>query len=224
MKTFAILLLLASGAAFGEAPDNRPPDNRPPVKSTPSTAESAATSTATASTGDITINTGSDHPPGDVRVINESGPTNLAVDGDRTDFESNSFFFSANRSLPMASGCWGSYDGGGTGGRDSKFFGGFLGLQILNKDCFMDALAEKEMEAEVRALLKCESKRFRNAIGYKLKASGAKRADIQEHCVVYMTEKYLAEIQWEKEAILAQIESDKDVLREVPEVTDSLGK
>lgn len=94
-------------------------------------------------------------------------------------------FFALSTGFPQANECFGGLQIGGGGGDG----GGLLGVHKLNKDCYYADSAGAEKSAEARALLKCASKLFRNAIAYQ-----QPNREKQRYCVRYMTDVHLAEI------------------------------
>lgn len=105
--------------------------------------------------------------------------------------ESNSYknetnLYSLALQFPNASDCFVGIQGGAN---DSGSFGAFLGFHRLDSNCWMTKLAQAERDADVRARLKCGSKKFRNAISYE-----QPRGDRHGYCVKFMVSKHQAEI------------------------------
>jgi hypothetical protein len=123
----------------------------------------------------------------------DAGSSDVNID---TTNESNFFAFSTT--FPQASGCFSGTQGGG--GTDSGT--GFLGFHWMNNDCWMSQLAEAEKSGEVQALLKCGSKKFRNAISFRIQ-----KKDRQEHCVDYMVTQHNAEITFMEQAVSSAVAS-----------------
>lgn len=142
---------------------------------------------------------GANAEAGDARSDSAASNEGNTFDGGDNATTNTSTFFSVARSLPAAGKCFSTADGGGGNGNGA----GFLGIQYLNSDCWYSALAQEERNVEVRALLKCGSKKFRNAIAYT-----EKRNVRQSYCVNYMTDIYVREVEVAKlelaEALLAQ--------------------
>lgn len=187
----SILVLLAlfalSAYATGDDDENRTRDD-------PS---SSAESNATGIRGDVSGGTG-----GEATAISEGSAATIGdvsggdasnegvnIGGDTISNETNFFAFSTT--FPQASGCFGGAQGGGGSGSG----GGFLGLHLLNNDCWTSALAEAEANVDVRARLKCGGKKFRNAIAFD------QRDDRQGYCVHYMVDVYSREIEHVKEQV-----------------------
>jgi hypothetical protein len=211
---FIGFLLVFAMAAFATPPDNRPPKNKPPggntdvgvvvVNATSVDAAARAGAHSDVSIGDTSVEGGSaTATSGDSSVVNNS---DVVVDGTggtggsggtnsgsvTSSHESNFFAFST--SFPQASACFKGAQGGGGGDGGA----GFFGFHWMDNDCWMSQLAEAEADAEVRALLKCHSKKFRNAVAFRVQNKGTAR---QEFCVNYMVEKHLAEIAAAKVAV-----------------------
>ena len=83
---------------------------------------------------------------------------------------------------------------------------GFLGWQWIDHNCWMNALAEQEANAEVKARLNCESRRFRNGIAYD-----QPKKDRQTYCVGFMKEVYLAEIAEQREELIRAMEHELEL-------------
>lgn len=197
------LLVMAATVAFAEPPENRPPDNRPPNFggdiNVGATARSDADAAAVAiggggsgiaklEVGDTTLVGGDNSLDASNSVHLDTGDTPVTVTSDddstyNSSHESNFFAFST--SFPQATGCFRGTQGGG--GNDSGT--GFLGFHWLDHNCWMSQLAAAEADAEVRALLKCHSRKFRRAIAFR-----EPNHNKQEFCVNYMVEKHLEEI------------------------------
>ena len=123
-------------------------------------------------------------------------PVTIDTGGNVSKNESNFFAFSTT--FPQASGCFSGTQGGGGGDGGT----GFLGFHWLNNDCWMSQLAEAERSGEVQALLKCGSKKFRNAIAFE--QPGKER---QRYCVDFMIEAHKAEIEFMKQAVDSAVAS-----------------
>ena len=153
---------------------------------------------STAEVGDVS---GGDASVGDLDV---SGSNNYS-----SSHESNWFAFSTT--FPQASGCFGGAQGGGAGGSG----GGFLGFHLLNHDCWTSALAESEANVEIRALLKCGGKKFRNSIAFD-----QPRSERQRYCVDKMTAVYQAEVARVAEAVEYAVAAGDLAVTENPEEGD----
>jgi hypothetical protein len=200
VRTLGIALLLVASATFATPPDNRPPDNRPPDRGGDSAQNTSQTQSSQQDQTQL------QSVENNVSLFGEAGGGQVgaqSADGGQgsilspstentinTSNETNFFAFSTT--FPQASGCFGGMQGGGAG----SSVGGFLGFHYLNQDCWMSQLAEAEADAEVRALLKCGSKKFRNAIGFE--QPGSKR---QRFCVDYMEQRYVGEIAYARRAV-----------------------
>ncbi len=126
-------------------------------------------------------------------------------DGNTYSSSHRSANFYVSRSLPqIANKCGLSADGGF--GDDGK--AGFLGWQWIDHNCWMNALAEEEANAEMKALLNCESKRFRNAVAYDQPTK-----ERQAFCVGFAKEIYLAEIQEQRSALIEAMQHELDLRR-----------
>lgn len=136
------------------------------------------------------FNAASSESTGGQATANNSGITVRGEDDD-------SRFFSFATTFPQASGCLGGAQGGAGGSSSS----GFFGMHFINHDCWTSALAEAEANVEVRALLKCAGKHFRNAIAFD---QGGDSRDKQRYCVDYMVVKYDLEIE-RTEALVDQL-------------------
>ena len=110
-----------------------------------------------------------------------------------------------SRSLPqIANKCGLSADGGfGDNGT-----AGFLGWQWIDHNCWMNALAEEESNAEMKALLNCESKRFRNAVAYD-----QPKKERQAYCVGFAKEIYLAEIANARDELIEAMRHELELKR-----------
>lgn len=124
--------------------------------------------------------------------------------GDNTT-ENNSQFFAFSSRLPGAGECFGAIEGGGGGGSG----GGFLGWRPLNNDCWFSALAEAEENVQVRARLKCASKMFRNAISFT-----EKKSERQLHCVGYMVNTYVEQINYERDQVQAMLDAQTLIIQD----------
>lgn len=80
---------------------------------------------------------------------------------------------------------------------------GFLGFQWIDHNCFMTMLAEQEANAELKARLNCEAKRFRNAVAYDQPAK-----ERQAYCVAFAKEIYLAEIAEQRQELIEAMEHE----------------
>lgn len=187
----SILMLLALFALSAYATESYDEDR------TRDDPQSSAESNATGIRGDVSGGAG-----GDASAISEGSAATIGdvsggdasnegvnIGGDTISNETNFFAFSTT--FPQASGCFGGAQGGGGSGSG----GGFLGLHLLNNDCWTSALAEAEANVDVRARLKCGGKKFRNAIAFD------QRDDRQGYCVHYMVEVYSREIEHVKEQV-----------------------
>jgi hypothetical protein len=213
-----ILMALAT-VAFASPPDNRPPDNRPPdrppmeVPDVTATARSDADAraaavaiagggdgTASVEVGETTVNGGDNSlDASNSVVVDASGSPVSTTGGTVSNVSKNeSNFFAFSTGFPQATGCFSGAQGGGGGDGGA----GFLGFHWLDHNCWMSQLASAESDAEVRALLKCHSKKFRNAIAFN--HPGKER---QQWCVNYMTSKHMAEIEALKQQVEVAVET-----------------
>lgn len=119
-------------------------------------------------------------------TILSAGDTNMAGGDTSVNFNSSDEFFAFSTGFPNASGCF----TGGQGGDGSTF----LGLHFLNTSCWLNTLAESETHLDIRARLKCGDRKYRNAIAYD-----SKGIDRREACIAFVSERWLKEIQNEKE-------------------------
>jgi hypothetical protein len=192
MRTIGLAILLVASSALAT-----PPDNRPPHRGNDSTQNASQTQSVEQTQNQSVENNVSlfgEAGGGEVGAQSAGGQGGILSPSTEntinTTNETNFFAFSTT--FPQASGCFGGAQGGGAGGSA----GGFLGFHYLNNDCWMSQLAEAEADAEVRALLKCGSKKFRNAIGFEV--TGRKR---QRFCVDYMERRYISEIEYARRAV-----------------------
>jgi len=147
-----------------------------------------------------------------------TGTADANNDGITTTTNNDTLFFSFNSSIPAAGKCFGAGQGGAAG--DSV--GGFLGFNFLNKDCWYAALANAEESVEIRALLKCGSKAFRNAVAYM-----QKRKDRQTYCVNKMQATYVAQLEFERAQVQGLLDAqtlliNDHVSKETVRTTDTL--
>jgi len=126
-------------------------------------------------------------------------------DGNTYSSEHRSANFYVSRSLPSISNeCGLSADAGG--GEDGK--AGFLGIQWLSHVCMMNGLAREEDNAELKALLKCESRWYRNAVAFD-----QPRKDRQAYCVMYVKTIHIAEIDERRKQLVAQMAHELELAK-----------
>jgi len=118
--------------------------------------------------------------------------SNATVDGSGGNSNVSYEYFAFSTQFPQAAGCFGGAQGGASGSGS----GGFLGFHILNKDCWLDALAEAETNVDMRARLKCGASKFRDAIAFDQPRKGK-----QKYCIDYVTKAWRHEIEIQREAI-----------------------
>jgi hypothetical protein len=205
MIGFAIAMILFTPGAWATQPDNRPPDNRPPPKDqhheSSANSESTALSGAAAGAlaGAIASGGSANGGSGGAGGTGEGGAGGAGGNGiseasnDGNAFKSSSSHFYVSRSLPAsANPCITSADAGGGG----KSAAAFLGIQILDDNCWKNTLAEQERNAVLKALLKCGAKKYRRSVAY-----AQPRNKQQGYCVSFVREIYLAEIALELDAM-----------------------
>lgn len=161
-----------------------------PVPTSTSSADATAGAVAGAAAGALS---GSDSSAavGDVSAVGGDSLANAGGGGGGgggggATLVDNGRFFALARSQPGASGCWGGVDAGGADGGG----GGFLGIHLLNKDCWTSYLAEMERSVEIKARLNCGSKVYRNAIAYDVKGRKARQAA----CIRFVKAEYQRQI------------------------------
>jgi len=103
-----------------------------------------------------------------------------------------SAYIAVQRNLPSAVGCFGPADGGG--GESSNF--AFIGLTLLNKDCFAQEVSAGYEDIQIKARVECGSKWFRNAIGFDVR-----RRDRQRYCVDWMVERYAMGVEYARQQV-----------------------
>ena len=112
----------------------------------------------------------------------------------------DSTYIAVQRNLPRAIGCFGPVDGGG--GEGSNF--AFIGITLLNKDCFAQEVSAGFDDHQVKSRIECGSKWFRNAISYNIR-----RRDRQSHCVDWMMGRYEASVAHIRNEI-GRVEAQRD--------------
>lgn len=163
-------------------------------------AGAAAGALAAGTGGDATAMGGAGGEGGRATSKAEGGQGGLAEGGtggtasnDGNTYDTRNSNFYVSRSLPAsANPCITSTDAGGGG----KSGAGFLGIQLIDDNCWKNTLAEQERNAELKALLKCGAKKYRRSVAY-----AQPRDKQQGYCVGYVKAIYVAEIALELEAM-----------------------
>jgi len=187
-----LLALISISAAATVKKPSTPPPEPPPMAVSESDAIATAKSGAKA---DAAAGAYSDATGGQAEATGgtsnaSTGPVSAtAGGGDSTGASSqtsyDSSFFALSRSQPGASGCWGGVDGGGASGGG----GGFLGIHLLNKDCWASHIAELERSLMLRARLNCGSRTYRKAVAFEFP-----KRDQQRECNRIVMAEYQAQI------------------------------
>jgi hypothetical protein len=130
-------------------------------------------------------------PTTDIDVDVDAHPnSNAQVElGMNNNYENS--FFALSTGFPQASNCFGGAQGGG----GNKNSGGLFGVHILNKQCWLDQLAEAEKSLDIRARLKCGEKSYRKAITFDTKGNTKEKT---QACINFITPLWKEEIKQEK--------------------------
>lgn len=136
-----------------------------------------------ASIGDV--GTG-DIDAGDTEVTNTTNNTT----------NSSHNFLALSLMFPNASGCFKGVQGGGSEHDTRGGVAAFLGIHLLDKNCWADKLASTERDADINARLKCGAKWYRNAVAFD-----SKRKDRHQACYDRVYASNLAMIDKEKAMI-----------------------
>ena len=124
----------------------------------------------------------------------------------------DSTYIAVQRNLPRAIGCFGPVDGGG--GEGSNF--AFIGITLLNKDCFAQEVSAGYNDHMIKSRVECGSKWFRNAISFQIR-----RRDRQSHCVDWMMGRYEASVAHIRNEI-AKVEAQREYEEAIANTKDRM--
>lgn len=186
-----LLALISTSALAGVKKPPPPPPEPPPVTISDADATAGAHAGAEAdAAADANSNATGGQANATGGAADATGGASNATGGNATGASSttsyNSSFFALSRSQPGASGCWGGADGGGAGSSG----GGFLGIHILNNECWASYLAEMERSVMIKARLNCGGKQYRNAVAFD-----SPRKTRQADCIAIVTDEYNRQIE-----------------------------